>query len=225
MSAQWQSPAQAHTRRRLLEKLNISDQDIDTETAMQGVSSSLARELLESAGPGAVAADELTAEQWDALWVAWGAWLDRVEAGRYTGTRDPATGRLSVLGSYSEGYESVHEMIDESYRCGLRLPCEQALKTRVKCSDWLVLRIRTSACCLWLQSVDSACANTCWLLPLRGMDALHAQDSTPHVVVKHIEPISACLTAGAGPLHVLPCSCWRACLHHCLSCVQVGTGC
>ncbi|KAI8474844.1 MAG: fibronectin-binding protein A N-terminus-domain-containing protein [Monoraphidium minutum] len=84
--------------------------------AYQGVSPSLAEELCATAGvpPGAHPGD-LRDPQWDALHGAWRGWLERVEGGRYAATLDEATGRFSVIGSYSKPYDSVHGMLEDYY--------------------------------------------------------------------------------------------------------------
>ena len=85
--------------------------------AYVGLSGSLVKELAAIAGVAESEAPEgLTPLQWDALWQAWRTWLDRLEGGTFAATRDPDSGRCSVLGSFSEPFDSVHSMIDASYR-------------------------------------------------------------------------------------------------------------
>ena len=97
--------------------------------AWRGVSPSLADELCSQAGvsddalPGALAA-----EQWSALWEQWQGWLRRVVSCSFAASSCPSTGRISVLGSYSDSVPNVLEAWHEQYSRALEW--EQFLQTR-----------------------------------------------------------------------------------------------
>jgi predicted ribosome quality control (RQC) complex YloA/Tae2 family protein len=82
----------------------------------QGVSPTLGRELcLVAHVPASTKAVSLLENEWAALFVAWRSWLQCLEEGSFQATRDPLTGAISVLGSFSEVYDSVHKTFDERY--------------------------------------------------------------------------------------------------------------
>jgi predicted ribosome quality control (RQC) complex YloA/Tae2 family protein len=85
--------------------------------ALQGVSPALARELCAAAGVPVDApwADVATSNR-QALHEAVQGWLARVESGSFAATRDPATSAVSVLGSFCEKCDSVHDAVDARYR-------------------------------------------------------------------------------------------------------------
>jgi predicted ribosome quality control (RQC) complex YloA/Tae2 family protein len=82
-----------------------------------GVSPALVEELCSTAGIAAAASpDSLTSESWQELHIAWQAWLEKLHSGKFTPSSCPATGKFSVIGSYSQPHESVHDMVEGYYR-------------------------------------------------------------------------------------------------------------
>jgi hypothetical protein len=84
--------------------------------AYMGVSPALVEELCATAGISPTASpDSLSAEAWQAFHIAWQAWLDRLHSGNFTPSSCPATGKFSVIGSYSQPHESAHDMVEGYY--------------------------------------------------------------------------------------------------------------
>eukprot|EP00887_Chlorella_sp_A99_P006169 scaffold3.g6169.t1 len=84
--------------------------------AFRGVSPALVRELCSAAGVAENAAPgSLTGEQWGALWQQWQHWLERVCSGSFAACCCPNTGRMSVLGIYSQPVESLLELLHSQY--------------------------------------------------------------------------------------------------------------
>jgi predicted ribosome quality control (RQC) complex YloA/Tae2 family protein len=85
--------------------------------AYMGVSPALIEELCSIAGILAAASpDSLTPEAWQELHTAWQAWLEKLHSGNFTPSSCPATGKFSVIGSYSRPHDSVHDMVEGYYR-------------------------------------------------------------------------------------------------------------
>ncbi|KAF6261230.1 fibronectin-binding protein A N-terminus-domain-containing protein [Scenedesmus sp. NREL 46B-D3] len=85
--------------------------------AYMGVSPALVQELCATAGVAPTASpDTLPPEAWQALHGAWQAWLDRLHSGSFTPSSCPATGKFSVIGSYSQPHTSAHDMVEGYYR-------------------------------------------------------------------------------------------------------------
>ncbi len=59
---------------------------------------------------------ELEEAEWAALFDEWRAWVRSVTLGRFRPAADPATGRISVLGSGSQKAASVHALVDGALR-------------------------------------------------------------------------------------------------------------
>jgi hypothetical protein len=82
-----------------------------------GVSPALVEELCLTAGIAPAASpDSLSPEAWRELHTAWQAWLENLHTGNFTPSSCPATGKFSVIGSYSQPHDSVHDMVEGYYR-------------------------------------------------------------------------------------------------------------
>jgi predicted ribosome quality control (RQC) complex YloA/Tae2 family protein len=86
--------------------------------AYQGVSPALVSELCCTAGidPLSGSSGDLSEAAWAELHAAWQSWLERLRTGDFAATRDPAGGAISVLGAFSERFESVQSCIGAVYR-------------------------------------------------------------------------------------------------------------
>lgn len=70
--------------------------------AFQGVSPSLMHELCHTASISPTdSVHDISPDSWSRLFASWQSWLTRIASGNFDATRDPESGRLSVLGSYS----------------------------------------------------------------------------------------------------------------------------
>lgn len=88
-----------------------------TTRAYMGVSPSLVEELCHLAGVSPAAEpDTLAPQAWQDLHQAWLTWLDRLHSKKFTASTCPATGKFSVIGSYPEQHESVHDTVEGYYR-------------------------------------------------------------------------------------------------------------
>ncbi|WIA33408.1 hypothetical protein OEZ86_006542 [Tetradesmus obliquus] len=109
--------------------------------AYMGVSPALVEDLCTTAGISPAASpDSLTPESWQALHAAWQAWLGRLHSGNFAPSSCPATGKFSVIGSYSQPHDSAHDMVEGYYRslqagevyAGLHTRLSTAVKAALK---------------------------------------------------------------------------------------------
>lgn len=109
--------------------------------AYMGVSPALVEELCATASISPAASpDSLTPESWQALHAAWQAWLGRLHSGNFAPSSCPATGKFSVIDSYSQPHESAHDMVEGYYRslqagevyAGLHTRLSTAVKAALK---------------------------------------------------------------------------------------------
>ena len=85
---------------------------------LQGIGPNLVVELCEAADVDPeLLPREMEEAEWAALFSEWRAWVRSVTLGRFRPAMDPATGRISVLGSGSQKAGSVHALVDAAL-CG-----------------------------------------------------------------------------------------------------------
>ena len=71
--------------------------------AFQGVSPSLVHELCHAASISPTdSVHDISADGWSRLYDGWQDWLARLVSGNFAATQDAESGRLSVLGNYSD---------------------------------------------------------------------------------------------------------------------------
>ena len=60
---------------------------------------------------------QLDNDQWARLYGAWRHWLESMQQGHFQPSLDPQTGRLSVIGSYSQQCEAcVHAAVEDLFQ-------------------------------------------------------------------------------------------------------------
>ncbi|CAL8465919.1 g5455 [Coccomyxa elongata] len=85
--------------------------------AYQGIGPALVAELCKAADVDPeLLPRELKEAEWAGLFEEWRAWVRSVTLGRFRPAADPATGRISVLGSGSQKASSVHALVDGALR-------------------------------------------------------------------------------------------------------------
>eukprot|EP00879_Flechtneria_rotunda_P020093 GHRR01021133.1.p1 GENE.GHRR01021133.1~~GHRR01021133.1.p1 ORF type:complete len:570 (+),score=174.79 GHRR01021133.1:640-2349(+) len=89
--------------------------------AYMGVSPSLVEELCLLANVSPIAnPTSLTEDDWHQLHKAWLSWHDRIHSKNFVATSCPKTGKFSVIGTYPQGHQSVHDLVN-SYYCSIQV--------------------------------------------------------------------------------------------------------
>ncbi|CAD7701530.1 unnamed protein product [Ostreobium quekettii] len=84
--------------------------------AFQGVSPSLAEDLLARAGIDmSHPVKEVSDANWEAMYREWQTWTEAIANLQFVPTWEKETGRYSLLGSYSSKYTFADELLDEFY--------------------------------------------------------------------------------------------------------------